>query len=364
MLLGSWGNHVFYMISGFFLIPAALRHVGEQGYWRSQICSALRRVLAIVAAVALYWLICYLVSRFIIHIPAATIAYYWTIGIEFVWLYALFVLTVPFVAWVLHAVMQHRMACVIAAVVLIVVLVVTYVLNVRLALQSGVADESFGITDWRKWISAVTYIESFLVAGVVGVLAREVGGLWASRRVWLWGLVAVAAVTAVLFAVAVAFPRTGLLDILTFKSTSPLAFLLALCTVMAVALSGRKSETVSNHAEQSIAIVDQENAINQNDADNHAEQKTASAAHARRDRVILALASATLGFYIMQAATRDVWEPALLNLLNPLLSGGSWFAVVLWMLAIVLSSVAIWLLASVIDLIVRRPLFRALHLIK
>ena len=33
-LMGAWGNHVFFMISGFYLIPVAGAPVHAGGYWR------------------------------------------------------------------------------------------------------------------------------------------------------------------------------------------------------------------------------------------------------------------------------------------------------------------------------------------
>lgn len=363
MLLGSWGNHVFYMISGFFLIPSAVSHVGESGYWRSQLVAAVRRALAIVAAVALYWLICYLVSRFIIHIPAATIAYYWTMGIEFIWLYVLFVLAVPFVAWVIAQLAHHRAAAITAGVILALVLVATYALNVHLALTSSATEESFALTDWRKWISAITYVESFLVAGVIGLLCRKVGDFWASRRVWAGVLTVTAVIAAALFAIAVAKPQTGLLNTLTFKSTSPLAFLLALATVMTAALAPTKSVAAGAQAVQAEGNASA-TAKSQATQSQATQSEVAEPKRSLTSRVIMTLASATLGFYMLQAATRDVWEPALLGLINPILNGGSWGAVALWMLAILAASVVVVLIGMLIDLIVRRPLFRALHLVK
>ena len=53
-LLGAYGNHVFFLISGFFLVPRAAARSGEPGYWREQARAAARRSVAILLTVALY----------------------------------------------------------------------------------------------------------------------------------------------------------------------------------------------------------------------------------------------------------------------------------------------------------------------
>ena len=46
-LMGAWGNHVFFMISGFYLIPSLARRSTQAGYWLDALRSTVRRVLVI-----------------------------------------------------------------------------------------------------------------------------------------------------------------------------------------------------------------------------------------------------------------------------------------------------------------------------
>ena len=46
-LMGAWGNHVFFMISGFYLIPSLARRSTQAGYWLDALRGTVRRVLVI-----------------------------------------------------------------------------------------------------------------------------------------------------------------------------------------------------------------------------------------------------------------------------------------------------------------------------
>ena len=51
--LGSMGNFIFYMISGFFLIPHAIKEIGH-GFWMGQLRSVGRRCIVIVGSVIIF----------------------------------------------------------------------------------------------------------------------------------------------------------------------------------------------------------------------------------------------------------------------------------------------------------------------
>ena len=51
-LMGAWGNHVFFMISGLYLVPSLARRSTQVGYWLSSARGTVRRVLAIAVYVA------------------------------------------------------------------------------------------------------------------------------------------------------------------------------------------------------------------------------------------------------------------------------------------------------------------------
>ena len=48
-LLGAYGNHVFFLISGYFLVPRAVRSAREREPWRAQARAIAHRALPILA---------------------------------------------------------------------------------------------------------------------------------------------------------------------------------------------------------------------------------------------------------------------------------------------------------------------------
>ena len=65
-LLGALGNHVFFLVSGYFLVPRAARAAGEPGYWGAQARALGRRALLIGVSVALYATLALAVSAWVV----------------------------------------------------------------------------------------------------------------------------------------------------------------------------------------------------------------------------------------------------------------------------------------------------------
>ena len=61
-LLGAYGNHVFFLISGYYLLPRAASAAGGDRYWTDQARRTVRRALPILATVVVYALIALAVS--------------------------------------------------------------------------------------------------------------------------------------------------------------------------------------------------------------------------------------------------------------------------------------------------------------
>lgn len=90
-LMGAWGNHVFFMISGFYLIPSLARRSTQTGYWLDALRSTVRRVLVIAVSVALVAVVALAFDAWVMPLVNVHLVWQWTLGIEFVWLYAAFV---------------------------------------------------------------------------------------------------------------------------------------------------------------------------------------------------------------------------------------------------------------------------------
>ena len=383
MLLGSWANHVFFMISGFFLIPAAARRAGRSGYWRAELRATARRVAFMLATVVFYWLLLWLVNRVVLPVPAMASLSSWVYGLQFVWLYILFVAVAPCAGWLMGRLLACRHGVAVLANVCVVAVAGVTAANLDIMVTSVTYAMDFALGDWRKMMSGVTYVTSFLLAGALGIAVRrgaarrgemqgdvarhgvsqhgemqgnvvQGGALqrdaarqawWSSRRWWLAALMTSIALSAVLYAVAVLRPTQTLLTALSFKSTSPLSFLLALTAVMTAA-TGRttRAQSSDDALPEPLAV-----------------------------RGVTALAAGTLGFYIVQSITGDVWRPLFDRLLNPLLTGtaghtlgsAAWaWGMVRWYLAGLALSVVLVVMLCAFDRWVRRPLLKLIHLAK
>lgn len=368
-LLGAWGNHVFFMISGFFLIPSAQSRAAKDGYWPVQWKSAIRRALVAGLTVAFYAVLCLLVDRWITPVPAIEHYSRWVLGLEFVWLYCVFVMATPVLGWLVDRMWRlppHGRRT--AWIILLAALVAIYAANGYVALTSAAPGASFSLLDWRKWMSALTYFGSFVLAGFMGMAVRTTRGTqaaaatggakanaqttaldkevangfvprlsrpphthwWARRRTWLAAFALCLALSGVMAGIAIAYASTVPLTALSFKSTSLLSFLLAFTAVMAAVFGGGTA----------------------------AEVMPASAPMRRLGRrLVTTLASGIIGFYIIQSVTADFWEPAFRAIADPFFPHGA-----LWYAVNIALSLGLVLTACTFDVAIRRPLFRALRI--
>ena len=237
MYCGAWGNHIFFMISGFFLIPRMCGAAGSSGYWNTQLRATGRRIAMILATVAFYLLLVLVAGHWAPSVSNDTQSASLVYELEFVWLYLAFVALAPAIAWVLN-----RLGACRSAVVAGVVLIAVYALNAYVACTWH---GQRTLLDWRKQMSAVSYALSFGLAGLLGwavqhnserrtedkrhgVRHADRRPLWTIRGFWLCGVLVLLAVASVLTAVMVMRSSYVALYALSFKSTSLISFALAM----------------------------------------------------------------------------------------------------------------------------------------
>lgn len=277
-LLGCWANEVFFMISGFFLIPSAVRTLEQGGTLKQLTNKSLSRVKKVVLPVLFYCAACLLISMFVHPLPGISIHEigWLTLGIEFIWVYACSVLLVPAIALARERIGSQRAPFVVAPLVL-----ATFVINLYIA---STASQSTGIVSWRKLMSAATYLVSFIASSEMRfVLERHERAAIAKRsKVVITGLVAALIVFELSLSAA---SQLETLWMLSYKSTSAISFILAAASVCMAALnpSQEKSSTV--------------------------------------DHAVTVLAAGTLGFYTAQSFTCNVWRPIFNDAISAVLTG-------------------------------------------
>ncbi|NMM93340.1 acyltransferase family protein [Bifidobacterium oedipodis] len=353
MTLGSWGNHVFFMISGFFLVASAYGKAGEPRFWRSQYRSVARRVCTVMLTIAFYALLCRIVDQWIVPVPAVHQPSRWITGLEFVWLYCLFTTLAPPMGWLLHRLDGCRQTVRRAALVTaLAIMALTYALNIVVAATASAPGISFALSDWRKWMSAITYMQSFLLAGCIGVTRQHASNAISSttttpaalrddintsafltRRCRLTMLLLCAAMIGIAYAVALALPNPTLLTAISFKSTSLLSFLLALSALLLAIGPVQPAPPAPVYT------------------------PTVGAIH----HMVTAMASGIIGFYIIQSVTTELWEPIAHAVAAPPATVGT---AALWYGSGILFSLALVVLACLCDRLIRRPLFMLIHLAK
>ena len=338
-LMGAWGNHVFFMISGFYLIPSLARRSTQAGYWLDALRGTVRRVLVIAVSVALVAVVALAFDAWVMPLVNVHLVWQWTLGIEFVWLYAAFVAVAPVLACLLRRVPARIRVAVACVLVVALVMVNGYV-----AFVSPGDAATRGLADWRKWMSAITYAVSFAIAGVAGMSgAPRPADLPRWRRRWMNALAAVAAVVLTVEAVAAIRRDVTLIAQLSYKSTSAASMALAFLPVM-VCASG------SGGAGVDLARASRE----------------AGTSGSVAARAVAWLASGILGFYIVQSVFGTVaMDIAIQGLLADVTrwaaSGGG--AAGLWLLAAGTAvSVGYVVVVAVLDGLIRRPVLRMLRL--
>lgn len=266
-LLGCWANEVFFMISGFFLIASATRVWDGGATWKSQVQRTAHRLGKVVMPTAFYCLVALAWSTVVSPIPdvALNTHYWYTLGLEFIWVYAATVCMAP-----LFGLAKNQLGRKSYTAAAVAVGVLVFIVNGYLVTQCSASSAEFS---WlQKIMSAVTYVIAFLMGG----LLRDYTGTTTPRKARTVAKRLLAAVLIITIALEAALSATGNLSamaILSYKSTSFVSFALAAIALLFAATRDNKS----NHPHVANAIV--------------------------------TLSAATLGFYVMQSLTSSLWRP-------------------------------------------------------
>lgn len=281
-LLGCWANEVFFMISGYFLIASAARAWDGGTTWKSQMQRTSQRLGKVVMPTALYCLVALAWSTVVSPIPDVTLnTHYWyTLGLEFIWVYAATVFMAP---W--FGLAKCRLSHKSYTTTVIAVGILAFVVNGYLAAMSATSAGEFS---WlQKLMSAATYVIAFLIGG----LLRDVTDAVDSDRAGALGMRSLAAVLALATILEGALSFTGNLTAMaaiSYKSTSLISFALAAASLLFAAT------------------------------------RRSASGNPRTAGVIVTLSTATLGFYVMQSLTSSLWRPVFNTLLaNMLVSQNS-----------------------------------------
>lgn len=276
-LLGCWANEVFFMISGYFLIASAASAWDGGATWTSQIQRTTQRLGKVILPTAFYCLVALAWSTVVSPIPdvALNTHYWYTLGLEFIWVYAATVFMAPWFGLAKSRLPQKTYKTTVIAVGIL-----AFVVNGYLAAMSATSAGEFS---WlQKLMSAVTYVIAFLIGG----LLRDVTDAMDSDRVGALGmrsLVTVLVLTIILEGALSFTDNLTAMTILSYKSTSLISFALAAASLL-FAVTRRSA------------------------SDN---PRTAGA--------IVTLSTATLGFYVMQSLTSSLWRPVFNTLLANIL---------------------------------------------
>lgn len=314
--LGAWGNHVFIMISGCFLLPRAIEYASSDGADASQRQQTARRAKHILFTVGLYAACALLVDTIYPDVTSASLesTTWLTQGLQFIWVYLVIVVACPLIARVWRHCRRPEML--LAATALFV-----YAVNLYIAFVSpGSSDRS--LFEWRKIMSAVTYGLSFVIGGWIAMRCQERSGK--DKKSSLLVLLLSVTVTILIEAYAALKGDLLLLDALSFKSTSLLACAMA-TTALAFALSVPRE---------------------------------LGAMHPRVSSLIAFSTSGMLGFYVLQSLFSYGWH----TISNDMLAQALSFGVLPFLAAGLVFSVTLFLVLVTIDTFVRQPLFAWLHL--
>lgn len=276
-LLGCWANEVFFMISGFFLIASAARAWDGGTTWKSQMQRTAQRLGKVVMPTAFYCLVALAWSTVVSPIPDVTLnTHYWyTLGLEFIWVYAATVFMAPGFGLAKSQLSQKSYATTVIAVGIL-----AFVVNGYLAAMSTTSAGEFS---WlQKLMSAATYVIAFLIGG----LLRDVTETMDSDKAGALGTRSLAAVLVLATILEGALSFTGNLTamaVLSYKSTSLTSFALAAASLLFAAT------------------------------------RRSASGNPRTAGVIVTLSTATLGFYVMQSLTSSLWRPVFNTLLANIL---------------------------------------------
>lgn len=276
-LLGCWANEVFFMISGYFLIASAARAWDGGATWKSQMQRTVQRLGKVVMPTAFYCLVALAWSTVVSPIPDVTLSthYWYTLGLEFIWVYAATVFMAPWFGLAKSRLSQKSYTATVIAVGIL-----AFAVNGYLAAMSTTSAGEFS---WlQKLMSAVTYVIAFLISG----LLRDVTGAIDSDKAGALGTRSLAAVLALATILEGALSFTDNLTamaVLSYKSTSLISFALAAASLLFAAT------------------------------------RRSASGNPRTAGVIVTLSTATLGFYVMQSLTSSLWRPVFNTLLTNIL---------------------------------------------
>lgn len=276
-LLGCWANEVFFMISGYFLIASAARAWDGEATWKSQMQRTAQRVGKVIMPTAFYCLVALAWSTVVSPIPDVTLnTHYWyTLGLEFILVYAATVFMAPWFGLAKSRLPQKTYKTTVIAVGIL-----AFVVNGYLAAMSATSGGEFS---WlQKLMSAATYVVAFLIGG----LLRDVTDVMDSDRVGALGirsLVTVLVLTIILEGALSFTDNLTAMTILSYKSTSLISFALAAASLLFAAT------------------------------------RRSASGNSRTAGAIVTLSTATLGFYVMQSLTSSLWRPVFNTLLANIL---------------------------------------------
>ena len=276
-LLGCWANEVFFMISGYFLIASAARAWDGGATWKLQMQRTAQRLGKVVMPTAFYCVVALAWSTVVSPIPDVTLnTHCWyTLGLEFIWVYAATVFMAPWFGLAKCRLSQKSYTTTVIAVGIL-----AFVVNGYLAAMSTTSAGEFS---WlQKLMSAATYVIAFLIGG----LLRDVTDAMDSDRAGALGMRSLTAVLALATILEGALSFTGNLTamaVLSYKSTSLISFALAAASLLFTAT------------------------------------RRSASGNPRTAGVIVTLSTATLGFYVMQSLTSSLWRPVFNTLLANIL---------------------------------------------
>lgn len=276
-LLGCWANEVFFMISSYFLIASAASAWDGGATWKSQMQRTAQRLGKVIMPTAFYCLAALAWSTVVSPIPDVTLnTHYWyTLGLEFIWVYAATVFMAPWFGLAKSRLSQKTYTTTVIAVGILV-----FVVNGYLAAMSATSAGEFS---WlQKLMSATTYVVAFLIGG----LLRDVTNTMNSDRAGALGMRSLAAVlvlTAILEGELSFTGKLAAMATLSYKSTSLISFALAAASLLFAAT------------------------------------RRSASGNSRTAGAIVTLSTATLGFYVMQSLTSSLWRPVFNTLLANIL---------------------------------------------
>lgn len=276
-LLGCWANEVFFMISGYFLITSAARAWDGGATWKSQMQRTAQRLGKVILPTAFYCLVALAWSTVVSPIPdvALNTHYWYTLGLEFIWVYAATVFMAPWFGLAKSRLSQKSYTTTVIAVGIL-----AFVVNGYLAAMSATNGGEFS---WlQKLMSAVTYVIAFLIGG----LLRDVTDTMDSDRAGALGMRSLVTVLVLTIVLEGTLSFTGNLTamaVLSYKSTSLISFALAAVSLLF---------TATRHS---------------------------ASGNPRTASIIVTLSTATLGFYVMQSLASSLWRPVFNTLLANIL---------------------------------------------